>query len=237
MRFLILLLTLITLPGRAESLEEEGWLEQLNRDGVKVHTRPMADSKYQEFLASIEMEATTAQAIALLQDNSVCTQWLYRCMESRTIQQISKTERYFYQATKLPFPARARDAVFHAQVFYHPDKSIVVVMNSAPNEIPETSRVRIREAHGIYLLVPLEEGRIRVTWQQYVDPAGALPAWLVNSMMTDLPFKSLQAFRKLVREAPYRNATFGYDETGAPIEIMFEEQPATHESITPTENH
>ena len=94
-------------------------------------------------------------------------------------------------------------------------------MNSIPDEIPLTKHVRIREAFGTYILEPTRENKLRVTWQLYVDPGGALPAWVVNSMLTDLPFKSLRAFRELVQQSPYRDARLVYDPDGTPTEITF----------------
>jgi hypothetical protein len=90
-----------------------------------------------------------------------------------------------------------------------------------PDEIPQTKHVRIREAFGTYILEPTRENKLRVTWQQYADPGGALPAWLVNSMLTDLPFKSLRAFRELVQQSPYREARLVYGPDGTPTGINF----------------
>ncbi len=96
----------------------------------------------------------------------------------------------------------------------------MVQLRATPDALPESNHVRIRSAYGSYLLQPVGEGVTRVTWQQFVDPGGALPAWMVNSMLTDLPFKSLQAFRRLVKKEPYRSTVFTYDENGIPAAIL-----------------
>ena len=101
---------------------------------------------------------------------------------------------------------------------------------------PQEKHIRITNAHGSYLLEPLlpeadmdgddngNQGRVqqrsRLTWQQYIDPAGSLPSWIVNRMLTDLPYKSLQAFRKLITTQPYRDTTFGYDSEGIPDSLI-----------------
>ena len=90
-----------------------------------------------------------------------------------------------------------------------------------PDEIPQTKHIRIRESFGTYVLAPTRENKLRVTWQQYVDPGGALPAWVVNSMLTDLPFKSMQAFREVVQQSPYRDAILVYGSDGIPTGINF----------------
>lgn len=200
---------------------ENAWETRLDKDGVLVQSRLTPGVKYQEFRAEVEIDATVAQAIALLKDTSACPHWLFRCKESRVIQEISSMERTFYQVTSLPFPAKSRDSIFHAAITFEGRASVRVTMNSKPDEVPQTKHVRVREAFGTYILEPTGENKLRVTWQQYVDPGGALPAWLVNSMLTDLPFKSLQAFRELVQQPPYRNARLIYGPDGKPTGIDF----------------
>ena len=210
----VVLLLCLPLP-----LVAADWKTRADKNGILVESRPAQDSRYEEFRATVVMTAEPAHVIALLQDNSACGDWLYRCTESRLLESVSTTERYFYQSTGLPFPAKARDAVFHARVLYNSDRTISVNMRAVPDRLPETDMVRIREARGTYLLQPLGDGRLRLTWQQFIDPAGALPAWLVNRLLTDIPFKSLDALRDLIRQPPYADAFFDYDSNGVPIEI------------------
>lgn len=197
------------------------WETRLDEDGILIQSRLTPGAKYEEFRAEVEIDATVAQAIALLKDTSACTQWLFRCKESRIIRETSTTERIFYQVTSLPFPAKSRDSIFHAAITFEGQASVRVTMTSMPDEIPQTKHVRVREAFGAYILEPTGDNRLRVTWQQYVDPGGALPAWLVNSLLTDLPFKSLQAFRELVQQPPYLDAKLVYGPDGTPTGINF----------------
>jgi hypothetical protein len=199
----------------------QDWETRKVEDGITVQSRLPENAKYQEFRADTEIDATIAQAIALLSDNEACPEWLYRCKESRLIKEISPTERIFYQVSSLPFPAKSREAVFHAKIRYNTDHSALIEMTAATSELAQTKHLRIAEAIGTYILEPLPNNRTRITWQLYVDPGGALPAWLVNAMLTDLPFKSLQAFRILVRRPPYSQAEFVYDGDGQPIDIVF----------------
>jgi len=198
-----------------------GWETRLDEDGILIQSRLTSGAKYEEFRAEVEIDATVAQAIALLIDISACTRWLFRCKEGHVIRETSATERIFYQVTSLPFPAKSRDSIFHAAITFEGLSTVRVTMNSIPDEIPQTKHVRIREGFGTYILEPIRENKLRVTWQLYVDPGGALPAWVVNSMLTDLPFKSLRAFRELVQQSPYRDARLVYGPDGIPTGINF----------------
>ena len=38
-------------------------------------------------------------------------------------------------------------------------------------------------------------------------PSGKIPKWIVNAMVVDIPFYTLQKLRELVKEAKYVNAS------------------------------
>lgn len=201
--------------------DDSSWETRVSEDNVIVESRKTQGASYQTFRATTTIKTGIAPALALLQHNAACVDWLFRCKESRLIEEISPTERTFYQITSLPFPAKARDVIFHAAIEYDEAGSVVVTMVSKPARLPETRQVRIRDAWGTYKLESVSADETRVIWEQYVDPGGALPAWLVNSMLTDLPFKSLQRFREIVEQSPYREAKFTLDAEGKPSGINF----------------
>ena len=58
------------------------WETRLDEDGILVQSRLISATKYEEFRAETEIDATVAQAMALLIDISACTQWLFRCKEA-----------------------------------------------------------------------------------------------------------------------------------------------------------
>ncbi|MFT7222067.1 MAG: hypothetical protein ACI8Z1_003690 [Candidatus Azotimanducaceae bacterium] len=218
-----LLLTLILIAAPATNAEDLAgkWETSLDEDNILVESRKSQNTSYDEFRATMIVSTGLAPAIALLQDTSACSDWIFRCKESAIIQAFSKTERTFYQITTLPFPAKARDVIFYAEITFLPNGAILVSMTARPDALPETKHIRVREAYGTYTLTPLAEGKTRVIWEQYVDPEGKLPAWLVNSMLTDLPYKSLKRFRQKVMTAPYSTAGFIYDDNDNPVGINF----------------
>ena len=213
------LLLLVYMPVIAD---ESDWQQpHVIKDGISIAIKQVEGSKYKEFRASVDLQTTPASAVALLQDNDACARWVHRCVNSEVIEEVNETERYFYQVTSLPFPARSRDAVFHGSIEFQADQGITITITSAHDRFPLTKHVRITESHGSYHIEPIGSNSIRLTWQFYVDPAGTLPALLVNSMIKELPFQSLSAFRELVKQRPYKDATFTYDASGRPSNISF----------------
>lgn len=200
----------------------EAWTQRKDKHGIQIYSRRVAGSKYEEFKGVTEVNATLASSLALLDDAGACPDWLHRCELSRVLQRTGLLERHIYQISDLPFPANSRDMIFKATAVQSADGNIRINLQSRPDFIEETGYVRVIESYGSYLLEKLSENRTRLTWIQYVDPGGALPAFMVNSMLTDIPFRSLENFKNVVKREKYRNARFIRHEDGS---LTLSQQP------------
>jgi len=218
----LLLIIPVTFVEAAESAKSE-WALKKDKDGIRVYIRKIEGRMYREFKGIVEIETTLTRALALLDDSDACEEWLYRCESARILQRSGLRERHVYQVTNLPFPAATRDAIIKVTLLDYQTGRIRVDLQSTPDFIPATSLVRIRDSYGTYLLEQLDEHHMRLTWTQYVNPAGNLPAFVVNALLTDVPFKSLKNFRETVQKEKYRNARFIYDESGTPVDLSYGE--------------
>jgi hypothetical protein len=62
------------------------------------------------------------------------------------------------------------------------------------NVIPEKpDLIRIKKYWQKWTLVPVEKGLVHVILEGSVDPAGSVPAWLSNMVITETPFKVIQS--------------------------------------------
>ncbi|MBD3649632.1 MAG: START domain-containing protein, partial [Pseudomonadales bacterium] len=213
------LLALITLLADA-GFAEESWRLDREEDGIRVYTRSVDDSRYRAFRGVVELETSLPGAVGLLDNTAACEEWLHLCKESHLIKEVDWSERYIYQISDLPFPASTRDAVFQASISQQANGDIHIDLTSYPDFIPETKYVRIRDSHGQYLLQKIGEHTTRLTWTMYIDPGGSLPAFLVNRLLTDIPFKSLEQFRNVVRQDKYQALEFRYDAEGRPVDLL-----------------
>ncbi|MCZ6502864.1 MAG: START domain-containing protein [Gammaproteobacteria bacterium] len=210
-----LLCTAPCLSTFANDNKGEQWKLRKDKNGIQVFSRKVAGSKYEEFKGVVELNATLASSLALLDDTEACPDWIHQCESGKVLQRTGWLERHIYQVSDLPFPAASRDMIFKATVRQTEVGNIRIDLQCKPDFIQETGYIRITESYGSYLLEKLAENRTRLTWVQYVDPAGALPAFMVNSMLTDVPFKSLVNFKKVVKRDKYRDAKFVHHEDGS----------------------
>lgn len=196
------------------------WELKKDKDGIQVFTREVADSRYREFKGTIVINSTLASVLGVLDHTESCPNWLHRCIEGKLIEQTSFNQRIIYQATDLPFPAASRDSVFVARTTYDAKSNQVQIhLQSAPGKHPLTNHVRIIKSSGSYTLEQLADDRVRVIWRQHIDPAGRLPSFVVNALVTDIPFESLANLRELVKKPIYQRLTFIYDDTGQVVSL------------------
>ena len=219
-RILPLILLSGVLGTTVHAATDNAWQLDISEDGIKVYTREVEGSKYREFKGVVDLDAGLPSAVGVLDNAAACVEWLHLCEESRVLDKRGWSERFIYQVSDLPFPASTRDAIFLARIRQGADGHIHVTLDSRPDFIPQTRYVRIRESHGEYLLQPMPNGKTRLTWTMYIDPAGRLPAFMVNRLLTDIPLESLRNFRDTVKQDKYRVLEFRYDDNGNPVGLL-----------------
>lgn len=53
-----------------------------------------------------------------------------------------------------------------------------------------------------------------MVWVQHTDPNGALPGWLVNSLLVDIPVQSMEELERVANSERYQGYRLIYDEQG-----------------------
>jgi len=191
------------------------WELVKDEDGIKVHTRTVESSPYREFKGTTIISASLATVLGVLDANGACPDWVHQCESSVLLEDDGLGNRYTYQVTDLPFPVASRDSVMHVNITNDAATGIItIITHSAPDHYPPSKHVRIIESVGSFELTPLSANETRIVWSQHVNPAGKLPAFMINAFVIDMPFKSLQAMRKLVLLPRYQALELDYDADG-----------------------
>lgn len=198
----------------AETAAADWQLDQ-SRNDIDIYTRSVEDSEFKEFKAVTTIASSVDSILAVISDLDAYPTWFYLCKEAKLLKQIDFSEKYIYQQTSLPWPAKDRDLVYRSTLNYDKESGTILIQFKAePDMYQETDSVRISKSDGTYLLKRLADNTVRVTWTLHSDPAGKLPAWITNTMTTDLPYKSLSALKEMVKEDKYQQASLHYSDSG-----------------------
>lgn len=192
---------------------DEGWMLRKEAGGIRVYTREQPNSKFEAVRAEMILDdVRLASLVALIDDPSACALLESRCAEAYTLDRPSDSEHLIYRHNDMPFPIKDRDVVLHFSWRQNPD-TLVVDLESRHVEgvLPvDPRRVRLPSVAVGWRFVPLADGRVEASSEGHIEPGANLPAWLLNTLLVDAPFKTMEAVAEVVRQPRYRDAELGF---------------------------
>ena len=224
----ILLLFVFLFPGFIYSSSFD-WSLESDENGIKVYLKEIWAEDIKAFKGVVYINAPVDSLLAVILDIDACTDWIQHCQNPLMLERKNFSECYHYLIHNLPFPAVDREFILHTKISRNPISGAVTVNSESRPDyclqqqtphcqlIKHSSLVRVRHSHGSYLLEPVKKGITKFTWTQHTKPGGILPAWLVNKMVREVPYLSLQSLRKKVTEKKYQKARLILDSDGAII--------------------
>jgi len=201
---LLLLLVLKLSPASAQT----DWKLVTDKEGIKVYTSIVPDSKIKAIKVECDLDATPAQLVALIMDVKTATDWVYHTKSAVVVKQVSPSELYYYSEINLPWPAANRDFVAHLTVSQNPDTKVVTIQGPAvPGLVPaKTGVVRIDHSDGKWVITPTGADEVKVVYTIHVDPGGDLPSWLVNMFATEGPVHIFRNLKVELQKPAFKNS-------------------------------
>jgi hypothetical protein len=187
-KFLLLILLLI-IP-----FPESDWNLKKDKDGIKIYTRSIEGSSFDEFRGITTIEnSSLEEVLSVIFDVKNYESLFPDCMNPKVLKQDGKYYDIHYIQVKAPWPVKNRDTVYEQKAVVDENgKHALVSLKPLPDFIAEDKDfVRIREGSGFWELDEDEGNNVKVTYQFHGDPGGDIPAWLANSFVVTQPFQTL----------------------------------------------
>jgi hypothetical protein len=203
-RFLVLTITLLHLFLFSKA--QEDWKLKLNKDGIKIYSRPHTDSKIKALKVVCTLEGTITQMAAVLLDIKCQDEWFYHT-KSNVLLQVSPAELYYYAELSFPFPFSNRDFVEHIKIIQNPVTKILTMdVQNMPGYIPpKEGIVRVMQSDCKWIITPAGKNSIIVEFTLFADPAGSIPMWLVNMFSIYGPFETFKKLKIQLKKPEYKN--------------------------------
>ncbi|OJT01156.1 START domain-containing protein [Marinobacter nauticus] len=225
-------LIFLTLPGLASdhpSLPPEDaqeWTLRKEVDNIRIYTMDQSNSGFQAFKAEANLDVPLENLMAVMINPESCKEWVHNCTESYAFGQGDFHDRYAYSVNDMPWPVTDRDYVLRIRTRGNGDTGEVVMdLNAVPGMRAEfNSRVRVDRSDTLYRFTP-DGDKTRMVWVQHTEPNGALPGWLVNNLLVDIPVKSLQALEAVAKEDKYQGYQLEWGENGNLQAVVPADQP------------
>lgn len=191
---------------------QDSWKLKIVEDGIKVYTRSVTNSKIKAIKVECNLAAKPSQLVAVILDINTSCQWVYQSKTAKVLKQVSPAELYYYCEVNVPWPAKNRDFVSHVRVSQDADNKVVTIdAPCVPNMVlVKENIVRITNSVGKWTIAPIENKKIKVQYELMVDPAGTIPAWLVNLFVTQGPLETFERLKVQLRKPEYKEAKFSF---------------------------
>ena len=201
---------LLCLMGMAAIAQPE-WHLKKDEDGIKVYTGETPNSNFKSIKVDCIVNARVSQLIACLCDMSIQTEWVYNSKNAKLIKKIKDNEFAFYSEVNVPWPGTHRDYIAHITITQPTPKQTFIDSHSEPNLVPEKEGlVRVQKSTAHWELTPINSTSVRIVYTLAFDPAGAVPAWLINLFLTKGPFETFKQLKEEVKKPAYQNAHFDF---------------------------
>jgi hypothetical protein len=202
-RFRLILLLMVCLASSISILMAQEWEFAREKDGIKVYTRHEQQSNLKSFKGEIDIEGDIKTISALIEDVKNFDRWDEDVIEISLLEHAEGKMLKYYVVYNVPWPFKDRDLCVEAVI--NQDQatgSKQIVARSVPEAVPlNEERERIVEYWQRWTIQPMENGIIHLVVEGFADPAGDIPAWIVNMAITDTPFNMLVSIRGAI-ESP-----------------------------------
>lgn len=213
----VLLLSLLS--GQAGAGDEASlagaWTLISDREGIQVYFRHGEQSRLKTFRGVTRIhQPDEFAAIAMMEDYDSYPRWLHMIDHAEELGRDGPLTRWIRITTRLPWPLQNREAIVRSQVIQKvspEEESLTILNTNAPDYIPPNpDYVRFPEVYSRMTARRLGNDEHELVYEVVLDPGGYIPDWLVNLLMRDTPFFTLQKIRRMMADPAYLNRYYSY---------------------------
>jgi len=187
-----------------DAFDDSSWELMINKNDVQIYTRSWLGSDFVAIKGVQIINASLSNILANFLDIAAFPEWVKDAKEGFVITPFDdKHSRKIYLRMSLPWPLEDRDIVSGQQVTQNLNTKIIKIKEwYEGNALPKNEGViRIPRLNTEFLLIPKEKNITKLIWQGHNDPGGFIPPFLVNWLIEDVFFKSMNTMKKRF-EAP-----------------------------------
>ena len=194
----VVLACFISTPLHADDL----WEVVRNEQGIEISLSKVSGSNYKMFRGEAVISAQAETVMSALTHDDSCSQWRYHCKAF-----ISLGDSYHLLMNDLPWPLSDRFVITRniltdestLQITHVPLSELPIEQtNNLPDHDGHDGMVEMNEYSGFWKIEQINSDEVNVIFQMQANPAGSIPAMVINNGVVNSPFKSLLSLRKHV---------------------------------------
>ena len=201
----VALLLLVSVVSQAAE-----WELARDRNGIKVWTRNEPGYPIRAFKAVTTVDSSLSGLVSLIMDTDHVSEWAYRILGVNVLTRDDDAATFvIYTKTDFPWPLSNRDVVLAGQIAQDEKTKLVTIRSrSTPaGQYPEQPVfLRMPDMVGDWIFRPLGAGKVEVTMIGRANPSGNIPFGVVNLIIHETPYRTLQGLRQVIGADRYQRA-------------------------------
>ncbi len=193
-----LFLTFAALMAFSTSVQAQNWDFIKEREGIRIFTRRDAGSSLKSFRGETDIRTSMEKVCNLIGNVKNVDWWDKNLREINVLTYEKDKHVQYYLVYGAPWPVTDRDLCVDATITTDPVKGLRTI-SSVPlfNVVPENPKyVRIKKYWQKWVMQDMRNGTIHVTLEGFVDPAGSVPNWIYNMVITETPLKIIRGIKE-----------------------------------------
>ncbi|NTW53384.1 MAG: START domain-containing protein [Chlorobaculum sp.] len=186
---------------------EGNWEFRVDHKNIKIFSSKISGSQVLGFKGETVFEASLKKLISIFHDFGSYGKWVHQLAEMEVLHQSDDLDYVVRQVLNTPWPIPKREMIVRTCLHASEEGALALTMTGIPDYAPSRPDVhRVRDAKGVWILMPVEKGKVHVTFVMHLDPGSDIPAALSNAALFEVPFYSLLKMRNLAQDPSYNPA-------------------------------
>lgn len=171
-----------------------GWESVGTTKGVKVERKTVENSDLFAFRGEGIFDVPIGLLVSVLKNPHINAEWVDLMLEHTVVREVAPDTNLIYEAYGLPWPISNRDYVMTEAMGYDAEAKVFTinyesVTDPAKPESPDFVRAMAYRTY--WRLEQRGPSKTFVEVEVLTDPKGSLPAWLINLIQKDWPWKTI----------------------------------------------
>ncbi len=198
----LLLLIGFTITAVYAAAQGQDWQFVKEKDGIRIYVRNEEDVVIKSFRGEADFKTTMEKMSHVIGRVESFKWWDESITEIKVLAYEEEKLIRYYLVYDVPWPLTDRDLCVEAIITNDPvTGKRSVRATPLTGVIPENpDRVRIKYYWQEWTMEPIGNGLVHVVLEGSVDPAGAIPSWIVNMVITDTPLNVMTKAREQVED-------------------------------------
>lgn len=186
---------------------EGNWEFRVDHKGIKIFSSKIRGSQVLGFKGETVFDASLRKLISLFHDFGNYGKWVHQLAEMEVLHESDELDYVVRQVLNTPWPLPKREMIVRTALHASEEGALALTMTGIPDYAPSRPDFhRVRDARGVWILMPVGHGKVHVTFVMHLDPGSDIPPAISNAALFEVPFYSLLKMRTLVQDPSYKPA-------------------------------